>query len=196
MMTMTRRVAGVFLVAAWGCSGGETSSSSHWVKCTALAECAMVSGAAACEQGFCVDVNHRPLDTSSQGGANADAGANADTGTNAETGSPMACNPLAPHELPIALRSLLGAGKDSAGTVYVVDQDASIGISSAHLFVSTGDTLYRQRITGTENTNLLDGTEYIILVRRRHGPAKRAHRTSRRGHDLDGRGHLRQRRHR
>lgn len=50
-----------------------------------------------------------------------------------------ACDPLAPD--PLTLGKIIGVGKDAPGTLYV---DAESGI-----YVSSGDTLFRQHVTGT-----------------------------------------------
>lgn len=50
----------------------------------------------------------------------------------------MACDPLVPP--PITLGNVIGVGKDASGTLYV---DAENGV-----FVSSGDTLNRQHVTG------------------------------------------------
>lgn len=62
------------------------------------------------------------------------------------TTSTEACDPLAAHELPIQLGTVIAAGKDDAGTIYVVDQNPSG--SDVRVFVSRGDTLYRKRTLG------------------------------------------------
>src|SRR5262245_10937687 len=95
--TMTKILKGTWFLAAavmGGSSrGGQTSSSSHWVTCASATDCASVAGAVACEQGRCVDANHQPVESG---------------GTSATMTGPQACDPLAPHEVPITLGALLG----------------------------------------------------------------------------------------
>jgi hypothetical protein len=59
------------------------------------------------------------------------------------------CDPLAPA--PITLGKIIGVGKDASGTLYV---DAEKGI-----FVSSGDTLIRQHVTGTGESG---STEFLF----------------------------------
>lgn len=59
-----------------------------------------------------------------------------------------ACDPLAPHALPITLEKLLGVGKDESGTLYVADETTD-GSYTNRVFVSSGSTLYRKRVNGS-----------------------------------------------
>src|SRR5262245_50622043 len=61
------------------------------------------------------------------------------TTTGTGTAPEVPCDPLAPK--PITLGTIVGVGKDAAGTLYV---DSSNGI-----FVSGGGKLIRQHVTGT-----------------------------------------------
>jgi hypothetical protein len=164
MMTSNLRAAWILLAAVVGCSshGSQTSSSSHWVSCASNPDCANVAGSVACEQGYCVDANHQRID-----GASAAA----------MPGS-TACDPLAAHEQPVTLGTLLGAGRDTAGTIYAADhvEDKSLD----RVFVSMGDTLWRKRVLGSGamgsgadadyNFDFDDGNgERFLLIQRRGG---------------------------
>src|SRR4051794_9109746 len=105
MMTRTHKAAWVLLATTLGCSSpAQTSSSSHWVSCASDPACTGVSGAVACDQGYCVDANHQRVEMG-----------------DAMAAGPGACDPLLPHELPITLGTLLGVGQDARGTVYAAD---------------------------------------------------------------------------
>jgi hypothetical protein len=65
------------------------------------------------------------------------------------------CDPLAPHELPLTLGTVLGVGRDAQGTVYLADEVAAT--YTDRVFVSSGQTLWRKRVLGTGASNL--GTE-------------------------------------
>ncbi len=135
-MTKFRQVrfaAGLALAVA-GCSSPspETSSSTHWVTCETVADCSSVSGAAACTTGYCVDAQGTRLPAAN----GADAG-------------PSPCDPLAPHELPVTLGTILGVGKDAQGTIYLADETVSATAGTIdRVFVSSGNTLYRKVIGG------------------------------------------------
>lgn len=120
---------GVALALA-GCSSPSpaTSSSSNWATCNAVSDCASVPGAVACTGGYCVDSN----------GARIESGG----GT-----PPGPCNPLAPHELPVVLGTVLGVGKDAAGTIYMADEVPARSID--RVFVSEGSSLFRKRVIGS-----------------------------------------------
>jgi hypothetical protein len=57
------------------------------------------------------------------------------------------CDPLAPHELPVTLGTVLGVGKDTGGTVYLADHVPEKSID--RVFVSTGTELGRKRVSGS-----------------------------------------------
>lgn len=63
--------------------------------------------------------------------------------------APIACDPLAPK--PITVGAIVGIGRDAAGTLYV---DAANGV-----FVSGGDELERQHVTGTGQSG---ANEYLF----------------------------------
>jgi hypothetical protein len=89
----------------------------------------------------------------------------------------VACDPLAPHELPITLGTLLGAGKDAGGTVYMADHVESKSLD--RVFVSMGDTLWRKRVNGSGqsgggadvdyNFSFDDGAQRTTLMIQRRG---------------------------
>ena len=58
----------------------------------------------------------------------------------------FSCDPFQPATKPITLTTVLGAGQDTDGTLYVVDQPQA---GSERVFVSSGGTLQRQRIAGS-----------------------------------------------
>jgi len=57
------------------------------------------------------------------------------------------CDPLAPHELPVTLGTVLGVGQDSAGTIYMADEVTAP--YSDRVFVSSGNSLWRKRVSGS-----------------------------------------------
>jgi hypothetical protein len=64
------------------------------------------------------------------------------------------CDPLAAQTLPIELGTILAAGKDERGTLYVVDRAAAA--SDERVFVSNGNALYRKRQSGAGSTGSSD----------------------------------------
>jgi hypothetical protein len=74
-----------------------------------------------------------------------------------------ACDPFADQERPIALGELLGAGKDSHGTYYVVDSGDGDG-GEPRVYVSDGDVLERQRIAGTASISTPDGRLLVFSI--------------------------------
>src|SRR5260370_26122898 len=62
------------------------------------------------------------------------------------------CDPLAPP--PVALGAVIGVGQGPDGTLYVVDR-LSPG-SSGRVFVSSGNTLYRQDVEGSGQRGATD----------------------------------------
>ena len=70
------------------------------------------------------------------------------TGPTAET----ACNPLATHAT--TLGTVLGVGKDGAGTLYVADQGGvATQPSIVRVFVARADSLVRQHVVGSGSSN-------------------------------------------
>ena len=66
---------------------------------------------------------------------------------NLNTGEPLACDPFIGVYKPISVGTVLGAGKDHAGTLYIADQASGVGDN--HVFVSKDGSLHRQRIAGS-----------------------------------------------
>ncbi len=62
------------------------------------------------------------------------------------SGSLVSCDPFQPTTKPVTLNTVLGAGRDTDGTLYVVDQPQPGG---ERVFVSSSGTLQRQRIAGS-----------------------------------------------
>jgi hypothetical protein len=83
-----------------------------------------------------------------------------------ESGSPgssalLACDPVDPA--PIKLGTILGAGRDTDGTLYVVDLPQGPG--SERVFVSSGATLQRQPIAGSGGVDDgSGGTGYVFTI--------------------------------
>jgi hypothetical protein len=149
----------VLLTGLWGCSSTPpaTSSSSGWITCTALADCAAAAGAAACANGYCVDASGRKL----------------------QSGASGPCDPLAPHELPVTLGTVLGVGKASQGTVYLADEVP--GKSIDRVFVSSGTTLFRKRVTGSGSSGGGADVDYTFSFDLGDGSPNRALLIQRRG---------------
>jgi hypothetical protein len=70
--------------------------------------------------------------------------------SSSSTSSPSqaVCNPLATHSTTLA--TVLGVGKDDAGTLYLADQGAvATQASIVRVFVTTGGSLVRQNVIGS-----------------------------------------------
>ena len=85
------------------------------------------------------------------------------------------CDPLAAHEQAIALGIVLVAGRDEAGTYFVVDRGPGER-SEERVFVSSGATLQRKRVLGSGSNGMTDftwsfedGSTERRLVAQRHG---------------------------
>jgi hypothetical protein len=74
---------------------------------------------------------------------------------------PVVCDPLLAQPQPIALGAVLGAGRDPAGVLYVVDTTAT---DEHRLFVQDAAGLARQRIAGSGETTDVGGTSYTFAV--------------------------------
>jgi hypothetical protein len=74
------------------------------------------------------------------------ASAGAQEGGPPTSGSLVSCDPFQPITKPVTLTTVLGAGRDTDGTLYVVDQPQPGG---ERVFVSSGGTLQRRRIAGS-----------------------------------------------
>ncbi|HLK37622.1 MAG TPA: hypothetical protein VKU41_12770 [Polyangiaceae bacterium] len=75
-----------------------------------------------------------------------------------ETAAEVACDPLA--SAPTTLGSILGVGKDPAGTIYVVDDGGIPGQPSiARVFVEVGGSLVRQDVIGSGSNGASEDIE-------------------------------------
>jgi hypothetical protein len=74
----------------------------------------------------------------------------------AHDGQLSACDPVAAQAVPIALGDVVAAGKDADDTLYVAARDPAS--SEDRVFVSSGDTLYRKRVTGSGSGGASDFT--------------------------------------
>jgi hypothetical protein len=84
-------------------------------------------------------------------------------GAGVTTAGLSSCDPLAPHPLPIALRTLVAAGRDATGVIYAVDQ----GDGGERVFASDGSgALVRQRIAGSGT-----GPDFYVFNVTDHDPA-------------------------
>jgi hypothetical protein len=77
------------------------------------------------------------------------------------TSDPRPCDPLATTSLPIAAGTLVAAGRDAAGTVYVVDV-APVDPRPQRLFISSGTTLQRRPIEGSGELGAGPGSTLIV----------------------------------
>jgi hypothetical protein len=74
-----------------------------------------------------------------------------------------ACDPLATTTLPISAGKLIAAGKDAAGTVYLIDEFTSPeGAGIDRLFISSGTVLQRQVVDGSGSNGSGAGAFFII----------------------------------
>jgi hypothetical protein len=98
-------------------------------------------------------------------------------GCSGSPAQPVSCDPLATTTLPITAGTFVAAGKDSAGTVYLIDEAPA---GHQRLFVSNGQVLQRQPAGGTGEigdsrasylivTSTSGGSELQVAVER--GPA-------------------------
>jgi hypothetical protein len=70
------------------------------------------------------------------------------TSPSASTSAETACDPLATH--PTTLATILGVGKDGAGTLYVADQGAfATQPSIVRVFLTSSGSLVRQYVIGS-----------------------------------------------
>jgi hypothetical protein len=77
----------------------------------------------------------------------------------ASSGAPLPCDPLATVARPLAAAPRLGAGRDGAGRVYVVDSGGTEGF---RLFVSSGTALQRVSVSGSGDTS--SGAGRFVIV--------------------------------
>jgi hypothetical protein len=102
---------------------------------------------AACKGDFAAGITGNGDASAREAGARQDGGnPNAqEAAPQSGTGS-VSCDPFQPPTKPITLTNVLGAGRDTDGTLYVVDQPQPGG---ERVFVSSGGTLQRQRGAGS-----------------------------------------------
>ena len=80
----------------------------------------------------------------------------------------FSCDPFQPATKPITLTTVLGAGQDTDGTLYVVDQPQAGG---ERVFVLSGGTLQRQRIAGSGTESSGNGVMSYTFSVGDHVPA-------------------------
>lgn len=132
-----------FTLLAFGCSSPvpATSSSSHWVTCGSVGDCSALPAAKACTGGYCVD----------------SAGERISQPSTSDSSTSDSCDPLAAHELPVKLGTILGVGQDADGVTYLADELTSPSTLD-RVFVSQGKSLFRRRITGSGSSGTSDFT--------------------------------------
>lgn len=147
VIPMTKIAASILAIVVAACSSPTpaTSSSSHWVACTTMAECASLATAAACTGGYCVDSQGQKIESG---------------GTTTTTPGP--CDPLAPHELAVTLGTVLGVGKDLGGTTYMADHVQAT--STDRVFISEGTSLVRKRVIGSGSRGGPPDADYTFTV--------------------------------
>jgi len=125
---------------------------------------------AACKGDFAAGITGNGKDGSAretgalQDGANPNA---QEAGHPTSSGS-VSCNPFQPPTKPITLTNVLGAGRDTDGTLYVVDQPQPGG---ERVFVSSGTTLQRQRGAGAGTESSGNGVvSYTFTITDRTPP--------------------------
>jgi len=71
----------------------------------------------------------------------------------------VTCDPFIPTSKAIAINKVLGSGRDSKGSVYVVDQGPLFDRNKnySRVFLSSGGVLVRQILVGTNFTNQANG---------------------------------------
>jgi len=124
--------------------------------------------AAACKGDFAAGVTN----IGGTGGSPPQAGAGGnpsaqEAGSSTATG-PVSCDPFQPATKPITLINVIGAGQDTDGTLYVVDQPQPGG---ERVFVSSGGTLQRQRIDGSGTESDGNGAMSYTFTISDHVPA-------------------------
>jgi hypothetical protein len=80
--------------------------------------------------------------------------------TKPSSSATKACDPLADAPQPVMFGTILGAGRDAAGTVYVIDRPMS---GTDRLFVSDGMTLKRQPVSGSGSGSSPQGGTFEIV---------------------------------
>src|SRR5688572_9317022 len=86
-ISLMRCAFGIAGLGAFACQTSPvTSSSSNWVVCVDVADCANVEGAVDCEAGYCVDAAGDPVEKAATGGTSGSGGSTA-TGGSMSTGA-------------------------------------------------------------------------------------------------------------
>lgn len=75
----------------------------------------------------------------------------------------VACEPLKARSTPIALEEILAVGRSADGTIVVIDRSAD-DPDKERLFVSDGETLVRQAVTGSGEGRAVDGDRLSLLA--------------------------------
>jgi hypothetical protein len=102
---------------------------------------------AACKSEFQAGINENKDGSVQEAGASQDGVSSTVQDSRSPADSvPWSCDPFSPITKPITLANVLGAGQDTDGTLYVVDQPQPGG---ERVFVSSGGTLQRQRVAGS-----------------------------------------------
>jgi hypothetical protein len=86
----------------------------------------------------------------------------------AEQAALEACDPFAADPQPLRLGTILAAGEDAGGVLYVVEQPAGRGESELRVFVSERDALYRKRVLGTGS----GGSDFTISFEDGSAPSR------------------------
>jgi len=156
-----------------------SSSSSHWLECHDFDDCRNHPEAVACVSGYCVRADGQRLSASSReidlGSSRPLSGSDAASSARSshvgsDAGAP--CDPLAPHELPVALGTILGVGRDADGVTYLADEVTPSPSTSNRVFVSRGTTLFRKLVTGSSiGGNAVDGS-YSFAFEGDSGPLR------------------------
>jgi len=118
----------------------------------------------ACKGDFAAGITGNGKDGSAQETGTLQDGGNPnpqEAGPSTVTGS-VSCDPFQPATKPVTLTNVIGAGQDTDGTLYVVDQPQPGG---ERVFATSGGTLQRQRIagSGTEG-NANGGSSYTFAI--------------------------------
>jgi hypothetical protein len=79
-----------------------------------------------------------------------------------------ACDPFAAEAQTAELGTILAAGEDADGVLYVVEQPAGQGESELRVFVSEGDALSRKRVLGSGS----GGNDFTVSFEQGSTPAR------------------------
>jgi hypothetical protein len=123
---------------------------------------------AACKSDFQAGINQSKDGSVQEAGASQDGvSPTVQDGSSPADSVPWSCDPFSPTTKPITLTNVLGAGQDTDGTLYVVDQPQPGG---ERVFVSSGGTLQRQRIAGSGTESSGNGVVSYSLSVSDHVP--------------------------